>query len=50
MINKLENPITLKTNIKKVSQMKTMNIVCFGFGQVAKAFIKTLNNNNKYLK
>ena len=26
--------------------MKTMNIVCYGFGQVAKAFIKILNNNN----
>ena len=25
--------------------MKTMNIVCFGFGQVAKNFIKKLNND-----
>ena len=25
--------------------MATMNIVCFGFGQVAKNFIKKLNND-----
>ena len=27
--------------------MTTMNIVCFGFGQVAKNFIKKLNNDSK---
>ena len=25
--------------------MKTMNIVCFGFGQVARNFIKKMNND-----
>ena len=35
--------------------MTTMNIVCFGFGQVAKNFIKKLNNDgvsliNNYIK
>ena len=30
--------------------METMNIVCFGFGQVAKNFIKKLNNNGVSFK
>ena len=30
--------------------MKTKNIICFGFGQVAKNFIKKLNNKNIPLK
>ena len=30
--------------------MSKMNIVCFGFGQVAKNFIKNLNNNGVSFK
>ena len=30
--------------------MKTMNIICFGFGQVAKNFIKKLHNQGISLK
>ena len=30
--------------------MGTMNIVCFGFGQVAKNFIKKLNNDGVSFK
>ena len=30
--------------------METMNIVCFGFGQVAKNFIKKINTENLKIK
>ena len=30
--------------------MTTMNIVCFGFGQVAKNFIKKINNDGVSFK
>ena len=46
MIDKLENPISLKPIIKKLAKVKNINIFCFGFGQVAKNFISKVKLEN----